>query len=200
MLPFSLKLDFNYDKRNQRFQTSEGFQSLYSIDLPLISKTYSLINSYNYRSYTELYENNISSFSFLFKAANSINNKNVKLSERLYIPSKNLRGFEQGKVGPKDGDDYVGGNFVSSINFSSTLPQVLPNYENADFLIFFDVANIWGVDYDSSLKDKDIRSSIGIGVDWFTPIGPLNFSLAQPLSKGSQDITETFRFNLGTTF
>ncbi len=195
-----LKLDFNYDKRNQRFQTSEGFQSLYSIDLPLISKTYSLINSYNYRSYTELYENNISSFSFLFKAANSINNKNVKLSERLYIPSRNLRGFVQGKVGPKDGDDYVGGNFVSSINFSSTLPQVLPNYENADFLIFFDVANIWGVDYDSSLKDNDIRSSIGIGVDWFTPIGPLNFSLAQPLSKGSQDITETFRFNLGTTF
>ncbi len=195
-----LKLDFNYDKRNQRFQTSKGFKSLYSIDLPLISETYSLINSYNYRYYTELYENNISSFSFLFKAANSINNKNVKLSERLYLPSNNLRGFELGKVGPKDGDDYVGGNFVSSINFSSTLPQVLPNYENADFLIFFDVANIWGVDYDSSLKNNDIRSSIGIGVDWFTPIGPLNFSLAQPLSKGSQDITETFRFNLGTTF
>ena len=45
-----------------------------------------------------------------------------------------------------------------------------------------------------------IRSSIGIGIDWMTPIGPLNFSLAQPLSKADSDITETFRFNLGTTF
>ena len=195
-----LKLDFNYDKRNQKFQTSKGFKSLYSIDLPLISETYSLINSYNYRYYTELYENNISSFSFLFEAANSINDKNIKLSERLYLPSNNLRGFERGKVGPKDGDDYIGGNFLSSINFSSTLPQVLPNYQNADFLVFFDIANIWGVDYDSALDDSEIRSSIGVAVDWFTPVGPLNFSLAQPLSKSNQDTTESFRFNLGTTF
>jgi outer membrane protein insertion porin family len=195
-----LKLDFNYDKRNQKFQTTKGYRSFYSIDLPLISETYSLINSYDYKYYTELYENNVSSFSFLFKAANSINNKDIKLSERLYISSSNLRGFETGKVGPKDGDDYIGGNFVSSINFSSTLPQVLPNYQNADFLLFFDVANIWGVDYNSSLNDSEIRSSIGIAIDWFTPVGPLNFSLAQPLSKSNNDTTETFRFNLGTTF
>ena len=195
-----LKLSFNYDKRNQKFQTSKGFKSFYSIDLPLVSETNSLINSYNYRYYTELYENNISSFSFLFEAANSINDKNIKLSERLYIPANSLRGFELGKVGPKDGEDYIGGNFISSINFSSTLPQILPNYQNADFLFFLDIANIWGVDYDSSLNDDDIRSSIGVGVDWFTPIGPLNFSLAQPLSKSNNDKTESFRFNLGTTF
>ena len=67
--------------------------------------------------------------------------------------------------------------------------------------MFFDAANVWGVDYNSSLdEDDNIRSSIGLGVDWFTPIGPLNFSFAQPLSKSSSDITETFRFNLGTTF
>ena len=195
-----LKLDFNYDKRNQKFQTTKGYRSLYSIDLPLISETYSLTNSYNYKYYTELYENNVSSFSFSFEASNSINDKNIKLSERLYLSSSNLRGFEVGKVGPKDGDDYIGGNFVSSINFSTTLPQVLPNYENADFLIFLDMANIWGVDYNSSLDDNEIRSSIGVAVDWFTPVGPLNFSLAQPLSKSNNDTTETFRFNLGTTF
>ena len=195
-----LKLDFNYDKRNQKFQTTKGFRSFYSIDLPLISDTYSLINSYNYKYYTELFENNVSSISFLFEAANSINDKNIKLSERLYLSSSSLRGFETGKVGPKDGDDYIGGNFVSSINFSSTLPQILPNYENADFLIFLDMANIWGVDYNSSLNDNNIRSSIGVAVDWFTPVGPLNFSFAQPLSKSSNDTTETFRFNLGTTF
>ena len=43
-------------------------------------------------------------------------------------------------------------------------------------------------------------TSAGISVDWFTVIGPLNFSIAQPLSKAETDKTETFRFNIGTTF
>ena len=45
-----------------------------------------------------------------------------------------------------------------------------------------------------------IRSSTGIGLDWFTPIGPLNFSVAYPITKQDTDKTEKFRFNLGTTF
>ena len=77
----------------------------------------------------------------------------------------------------------------------------MPNAQNTDFLIFFDYENVWGVDYESSLGDSSkIRSSIGIGVDYFTPIGPLNFSLSQVLSKADSDKTESFRFNLGTTF
>ena len=40
----------------------------------------------------------------------------------------------------------------------------------------------------------------GVAVDWFTPIGPLTFSLSQTLSKASTDETESFRFDLGTTF
>ena len=67
--------------------------------------------------------------------------------------------------------------------------------------MFLDAGNVWGVDYDSSIDDGNkIRSSTGIGVDWLTPIGPLNFSLSQVLTKTSTDSTETFRFNLGTTF
>ena len=85
--------------------------------------------------------------------------------------------------------------------FTSTIPKILENSQNTDFLLFLDVANVWGVDYDSSLDDSNkIRSSTGIAVDWFTPVGPLNFSLTQPISKASTDKTESFRFNLGTTF
>ena len=39
-----------------------------------------------------------------------------------------------------------------------------------------------------------------LGANWYTPIGPLTFSFAQPITKASTDKTETFRFNLGTTF
>ncbi|WP_440909445.1 outer membrane protein assembly factor BamA [Candidatus Pelagibacter sp.] len=193
---------FDYDKRNQKFQTSDGFRSTYKTSVPLVSETNTLTNTYTYKYFTELYDDNISSFSIYMKAASSIKDKDIKLSERLFAPSNRLRGFEFGKVGPKDGNDYIGGNYVSTVNFTSTLPFILENAQNTDFLVFFDAANIWGVDYDSSLSDKsdDIRSAVGIGVDWFTPIGPLNFSLASPISKSNTDKTETFRFNLGTTF
>ena len=197
-----VNFNFDYDKRNQKFQTSDGFRSTFKTAMPVISETYTLTNTYTYKYFTELYDDNISTFSIYMKAANSIKNEDVKLSERLYAPSKRLRGFEYGKVGPKDGNDYVGGNYVSTINFTSTLPFILENSQNTDFLVFFDAANIWGVDYDSSISDTsdDIRSAVGIGVDWFTPIGPLNFSFASPLSKSNTDKTETFRFSLGTTF
>ena len=117
------------------------------------------------------------------------------------MPSNRLRGFERGKIGPKDGNDFIGGNYVASLNFSSDVPKILANSQTTDLIVFLDIANVWGVDYDSSLElSDDIKSAIGIGLDWFTPIGPLNFTLSQHLSKGSDDITESFRFNLGTTF
>ena len=196
-----LNLDFDLDKRNQKYDTNEGYRAFYSVQIPVVSDTNTLINSLNYRIFSELYENNITTASIMLKSANSISGENVKLSERLFIPSRSLRGFENGKVGPKDGNDYIGGNFVVSANFSSTIPQILPNYEDLNFLFFIDAANIWGVDYSSSIDDNgSIRSSVGLGVDWFTPIGPLNFSFSHPISKKDSDVTETFRFNIGTTF
>ena len=192
-------LDFFYDKRNQKYQTTSGFFSGYNLSLPIISDTNTLINNYNYKIFKELYENNVSTLSFLFKSANSLTGDDVKLSERLYLPGRKIRGFESGKIGPKDGSDYIGGNFVSSINATTTIP-FLENIQSVDVVMFADAANIWGVDYDSSLDKNGIRSSFGIGLDWLTPVGPLTFSLAQPITKESTDIEETFRFNIGTSF
>ena len=196
-----LNLNFNYDKRNQKFQTTSGFRSNYFLDLPIISENNTLKNSYNYSYYFDLFDENVSSISLFLKSANSINNKDIKLSERIKIPSSKLRGFESGRMGPKDGDDFIGGNYGYAINFASTIPKILENSQNVDFLFFIDAANLWGVDYDSSINDRgSIRSSTGIALDWFSPLGPLNFSLAYPITKKDSDKKETFRFNLGTTF
>ncbi len=193
-------LDFIYDKRNQRYQTSSGFLSNYRVNLPILSDTNTLTNIYNYKIFKELYENNISTFSLSFKGASSLSGDDIKLSERLYIPGRKLRGFESGKIGPKDGSDYIGGNYVSVINATTTIPKILENVQNVDMVLFADAANIWGVDYDSSLDNDGIRSSVGLGLDWLTPVGPLTFSLATPITKEPTDIEETFRFNIGTSF
>ena len=196
-----ISLSFDYDKRNQKFQTSQGFRNYFSTDLPLISETNTLANTFIATNYYEYINNNILKTSFYFRNANSLTGENVKLSERLSLPSSRLRGFERGKVGPKDGEDYIGGNFVTTANLTTTLPQILSNIQEVDFVMFLDAANIWGVDYDSSIDDDgSIRSSVGVGIDWMTPIGPLNFIFAQPITKESSDKVQTFRFNIGTTF
>ncbi len=196
---FNYTLD--YDLRNQKFQPTDGFRSRFTQNVPLISESYTLTNAYDLKFYNEWLDENVASYGIFASATNSLTGKNVKLSDRLFLPSSKLRGFESGKVGPKDGTDYIGGNYALAFNAATTLPQILPNLQNTNFSLFFDAANIWGVDYSSGINDgSTIRSSIGLAVDFFTPIGPLNFSLSEPITKSKNDITESFRFNLGTTF
>ena len=196
-----LKFNFDYDKRNQKFKTTDGFRSYYSIDLPLISDTNTLTNSYDYKVFNEFYENNITTFSISLSSANSISDEDIKLSERLFIPSRKLRGFETGKVGPKDGEDFIGGNYRTTFNAQTNIPKIFENAQNLETIIFFDMASLWGVDYNSSLDDGGkLRSSFGIGVDWYTVVGPLSFSITEVITKEDTDKTESFRFNLGTTF
>ena len=196
-----INLDFDYDKRNQKFRPSDGFRSTYRVNLPIISDTNTLTNSYNYTYYTDFYDDNVTTFSFYAKASHSLTGDNIKLTERNFIPSSKLRGFDITAVGPKDGNDYIGGNYATSFNMTTTVPGFLAENQNVDFLLFFDAANIWGVDYSSAIEDtNEIRSSTGVAVDWLSPVGPMNFSLSLPITKSETDKTESFRFNLGTTF
>ena len=190
-----------YDKRNQKYKPSEGFTSKFTQKLPVINKSNTITNVYELKLYEQFFDQNVLSYGFYGATTNSLTNKDVKLSDRLFIPQRSLRGFESGRIGPKDGADYIGGNYALTFNANTTLPQVLPSFENTNFSLFFDAANLWGVDYTTSnLGGSKIRSAVGLAVDLYTPIGPLTFSFAEPITKGKNDITETFRFNLGTTF
>ena len=194
---FSYGLDL--DKRNQRFQTSSGFRSRFNQSIPIVSEDTAFFNSYEFTTFNQIADM-ITRLSIQGSAINAIGDEDVRISKRLYIPSRKLRGFESGKIGPKDSGDYIGGNYTAVLNASTTLPEFGANLETIDFQLFFDAANVWGVDYDSSLDNSTLRSSVGLSVDWFTVVGPLNLSIAQPISKADSDKTETVRFNIGTTF
>jgi len=187
------------DKRNQRYQTTDGFKSKFNQKIPIISEDYAFLNGYEFTTFNQV-SDMVTRLSVWARTINSLSGDDVRISQRLYIPSKRLRGFQVGKVGPVDSGDFIGGNNTAVLNASTTLPEFGANLEKVDFQLFFDAANVWGVDYNSTLDQSHLRSSAGISVDWYTIIGPLNFSFAQPLSKADTDKTETFRFNIGTTF
>ena len=196
---FNYNIDF--DKRNQKFQTSEGSRFIFSQRVPLISEEFALMNSIDLQKWMKFNNEIITSIGVYGKMINSLTDENVRITDRLGLPRKKLKGFQYNAVGPVDAGDYVGGNYATAINFTSTLPMIMPSFESVDFKYFLDIGNVWGVDYSSSIDDSNkIRSSTGLGVEWFTPIGPMTFSLAQDISKASTDKTEGFQFNLGTTF
>ena len=195
-----LDYTFLYDKRNQSFRPSDGFYSRFNQNLPLISNDYSLYNSYDFKNYHKISKNMIGSLSFHISAINSLDGSDVRISDRINISSRKLRGFEAGKIGPKDNLDFVGGNYASAMTLATTLPNFLPELDSIDFSLFLDAGNVWGVDYNDSLDNSKIRSATGLSIDWLTPVGPLNFVFSQPITKSSTDIEEKFRFDLGTTF
>ena len=195
---FNYSLDYNLT--NRRYRPDDGFRNIFHQEFPVVSDNYEIVNTFETTKYQKISEM-VTKVSFYGKAVNTLNNSDVRISKRLFMPSSKLRGFESGKIGPVENNDYIGGNYVSALNLSANLPTLLPSFQNMDFSLFVDAANVWGVDYDSSIDDNNkIRSSTGISMDLLTPVGPFNFTLSQPITKNSSDKTETFRFNLGTTF
>ncbi len=194
-----LKYSIKFNRLNQDFQPSDGYINNFSQTLPIYSDDLSIENSFTSSLYHSLGDNVILSANFLLKAINSLED-NVRISKRVFIPSRRLRGFESGKIGPKDGTQYIGGNYASALNLGSTFPNIIFEKENIDLNFFIDLANVWEVDYNSSLDSNKIRSSTGIAVNWFSGIGPLSFSYAIPLSEADSDVTEKFRFQIGTSF
>ena len=192
---------FDYDVRNQRFQTSDGFRSQFFQTLPLISESNTITSGYVYDHYLTISETTASVGLFL-KNTTGLSD-DVRISERIGLPRKRLRGFKPGRIGPVDqGDDHVGGNYAAALSFTSNLPMVAPNLQNFEFNYFLDFGNVWGTDYRSSDFDDSnyLRVSTGAGVEWWTPVGPLNLTFSHALQKKSTDEFEGFQFNIGTTF
>ncbi len=106
-----------------------------------------------------------------------------------------VRGFEPNTLGPKDtAGDAVGGNILSV----GTLGMVIPNpfYDRVRATVFVDAGNV----YQNNLNLADLRYSAGIGVVWWSPMGPLQFSIAKPFNTGKGDDTKWFNFTIGTSF
>ena len=192
---------FSYDTRDRSFNPTSGSILTFGQSLPLYSDAPSITNSFKASRYNSINEDVIGVGKFLISSVNGLGSDDVRLSKRKGLSTKRLRGFKKNKIGPVDNGDYIGGNYIAAINFEANLPTVLPENTNADIGFFLDFGNVWGVDYDSTIDDSNkIRSSSGVVANWMSPLGPMNFVLAQDLSKANTDQTQRFTFSLGTTF
>ena len=192
---------FKYDKRNRAFMPTSGSVISFNQAFPFYADKRFISNTFSASTYKSFSENFVGATKIYLSAINGLGDDDVRISKRKGLSSKRLRGFERGKVGPVDGEDHVGGNYASAVNFEANLPNLFPENTKTDISLFLDFGSVWGVDYDDTLDDSSkIRSSTGVAANWSSPIGPMTFIFSNNLSKASTDKTESFTFNLGTTF
>ena len=198
---FSGNYGLSFDTRDRSFMPTSGSIIRFGQTLPIVADSSFISNFFSVSKYQSLNENIVGVGKLYVSTINGLGSDDVRLSKRKSLSTKRLRGFERNKIGPVDNKDHIGGNYTAALNFEANLPNVLPEDTNIDVSTFLDFGNVWGVDYDSTIDESNkIRSSTGVIANWMSPIGPMNFVLSQNLSKASTDKTQSFSFNLGTTF
>ncbi|APG25484.1 outer membrane protein assembly factor BamA [Syntrophotalea acetylenica] len=124
--------------------------------------------------------------------------KSIPLDERFFLGGMNsLRGFESREVGPRDPEtgDFYGGAKEAVFNFELTFP--LLKEMKMKGLLFFDTGNAW--DTDESMF-SEMRYSVGAGISWNSPMGPLRFAWGYNLDPEEWEEPTAFDFSVGRMF
>lgn len=126
----------------------------------------------------------------------SLDDEDVPLSERFFLGGiRTLRGFKSREVGPLEGDIYRGGEKMGYFNFEYLFP-VYPSL-GLKGVLFYDTGNAW---LDSEDYFSDMRHSVGAGIRWRSPLGPLRFEWGYNLSPRDDEKTSVFEFTIGRSF
>ena len=190
------------DTRDKKFKSEDGYIIGFGQDIAhLGSKIPYLKNRIFGSFYNKFSDSYVGTIRYQVSSINSFESKkDIKLSDRLFLSDNNLRGFKFRSYGPKVEKDFIGGNYSYSTTLASTVPNFLPESWKSSSSVFFDVGNIWGTDFEVSNEANQMRSSVGLGISWFSPIGPITVSYAEPVQKSSSDEIEKFNFKLGGVF
>ena len=130
--------------------------------------------------------------------------EDVEIADRFFLGGDSLRGFATAGVGPRDKNtsDSLGGEWMYSGTIQLAMPLGLPEELALSGRIFSDFGSIGKVSPSSSavFDEASLRASVGAGVGWTSPFGPINVDMGFPILKESLDVKEVVRVNFGTRF
>jgi outer membrane protein insertion porin family len=131
--------------------------------------------------------------------------EDVKINERYFLGGNTFRGFNTAGIGPRDINtkDALGGNRYAKGSLELTAPLGTSGKDlGLRSHLFTDFGTLGQLDDNGpGIVDKEsIRASVGVGISWKSPLGPLRGDLAIPVVKESYDENRIFNFNFGTRF
>ncbi len=208
------------DRDNLLVPTRGRYQRAFSeVGLPGLDLQYYRLN-YQYQQFFPLFSRVTLAFNGEIGYGDGYSGDPYPFFKNYYVGGiGSVRGFETGSLGPRDVDESpLGGN--RRLNFSLEAYVPIPGADRTlRALSFVDAGQVWGLEvrrdaagnpigdsrgrpvYDKEKLDLgNLRYSVGIGVAWISPLGPLKLSYAYPLNKKPEDRIQRFQFQIGTGF
>lgn len=197
-----------YDKRNSKLTPTDGYIMSVSNDVAGVGgDARYLANKLKGGVYVPLDDDSKWIFSTGAEAGYIIGlGQDVTINNRYFLGGSTLRGFDNAGIGPRDTNtgDALGGNRYLKGNMELTTPIGLAKETGVNAHFFTEAGTLGQVDTASStpnLRDEDaLRLSVGTGLSWRSPLGPLRGDIAFPLFKEDYDETRFFNFAFGTRF
>ncbi len=195
-----------YDKRDNQFDPTNGY-------LLTLSNEYAGIGGSEHFFKTDIgagyYYPVTNSITFELKGKGGYNipldGDDIGLGYRYYLGGQEIRGFANYGIGARDAisDDALGGNWFWSATAQLSFPVGLPSELGIKGRVFTDFGMIGEPDdtggYDI-LYNNTLRSSIGFGIGWASPLGMISVDIAHALTKEDYDETEIVKLTFGTGF
>lgn len=194
------------DKRNNRFETSSGnYQSavLETAGLGGDMKFIKLVM--NNRIYVRLIGNLVLKNSTELGQITGFGGVPIPPSQKFFLGgANNMKGYNNFMLGPQTTDQFgniipSGGNLEAFSLFELEYPIIRDAGIKA--VLFFDAGNTWDHFPSGDLNDPFvIRTDVGFGFRWFSPIGPLRFEWGFPLDRRAGEQESVFQFMIGPPF
>lgn len=193
-----IKFRLNYDTTNDFLYPTNGMRNTIAIEFSpneISDDKYmksSISNSIYYERENEDFLFMINKFGLAESFSGSLKTKNT-----YSLGGLNFKGFDYRGIGPFSDNFYLGGNkyFTSTIGYGGTF--LFDKKDNVNFKLFATTGSIWDSDY--SNNDFELRSSIGLSMDFVSAI-PISISYAVPIQKEISDKSRNFNFTIGTSF
>lgn len=195
---------FIYDKRDNKFDPSEGLYVRYNQDVAgLGGDAKHMLNELRASYYIPTISDQwVFSVSGKGGYVFGFDDEGVLINNRFFVGGNDLRGFESDGIGPRDRttQDALGGNVYYTGSLEMKFPLGTPDELGLAGFLFTDAGTLYEVD-DSGTEiedDHSIRASVGFGIGWASPVGPIRIDFAHPFRKNQFDETQTIRFSFGT--
>ncbi|HEY5607017.1 MAG TPA: outer membrane protein assembly factor BamA [Alphaproteobacteria bacterium] len=201
----SVGQSLTYDRRDNRFDPKEGYFGTYSSDVAgLGGSVHYLRNRLNGGYYVPLPGEFVGQINGTAGYVFGLAGDHVRITDKFFLGGANLRGFANAGAGPRDSvsGDAVGGKWIYRGSTEVTFPIGLPAELGVRGKLFADAGSLGDADSDigNIIDTGTLRASIGTGLNWSSPFGPLSVDLGFPITRESFDKKELLRFNFGTRF
>jgi outer membrane protein insertion porin family len=196
-----LTLGWQRDNRDSTLVPTVGRLQKVNGELGVGGDTRYFRGSYQYQQYIPLNKQYTLAFNGELGYGKGLGDRPFPVFKNYYSGGLgSVRGFEQGTLGPRDvTGSVVGGSRKVTLNAEILTP--FPGAGNDRTLRmygFFDVGNVYGEEEKFELSQ--MRASVGVGVSWISPVGPLRLAIANPVRKFAGDRIQKLQFQIGTSF